>query len=127
MRMPGAPGGLHLAAGLKEQRTSPRPQVEKLPKKLGIRSPLLSPLWVEFAFRGVQIQQLERYFLLLIPRSDVCVGPELYSVHAREGIIAQRWWPAAELAATSETVFPEDLSCRLRGLTKQSRTQNLDP
>ncbi len=88
-------------------------------EELGLCSPVLLPLWdrtVEFSFRGANVQQLERYFLLLTPRSGICFGPELHQVHVEEGIIAQRWWACEEIEATSDVVFPDDLSHRLRDL-----------
>ena len=62
------------------------------------------------------ILQQEHYFLIRVPRGEVSIGPEVREAHIREGITAVRWWSLEEIEATSEEVFPEDLSERLRGL-----------
>jgi 8-oxo-dGTP diphosphatase len=75
------------------------------------------PLWrrtVEFSFRGVHVRQDEQYFLLRMSARDVDFGREVGEAHRHEGILATRWWTLEEIETTSEQVFPEDLSQRIR-------------
>nr|WP_041756787.1 NUDIX hydrolase [Bradyrhizobium sp. ORS 278] len=56
---------------------------------------------------GEQVSSDERYFLIRVGSTD------LSSMHwtelERAAIAAQRWWRPAELAATTDQVFPEDI------------------
>jgi 8-oxo-dGTP pyrophosphatase MutT (NUDIX family) len=88
-------------------------------EELAVDARRLLPLWhrtVEFSFRGRHVRQEEQYFLLRLPPDDVALGPQVREAHLREGIIAARWWSLDELETSSEQVFPEDLSQRVREL-----------
>jgi 8-oxo-dGTP diphosphatase len=61
------------------------------------------------------MDQGARYFLVRTSRDDVKRGEIVADAHRLEGIVAARWWSLAEIATTSEQVFPEDLCERLRG------------
>jgi 8-oxo-dGTP diphosphatase len=56
---------------------------------------------------GEQVSSDERYFLVRVARS------RLSSMHwtelERAAIAEQRWWRRSELAATADTVYPEDI------------------
>ena len=81
------------------------------------------PLWrtaVEFWFRGAYVRQEEQYFLLRIPLGEVALGPDVREAHRHEGIIATRWWSLADIASTSEQVFPDDLALRLRAFSAEA-------
>jgi 8-oxo-dGTP pyrophosphatase MutT (NUDIX family) len=91
--------------------------IREAAEELGIAARTLVPLrdrTVEFTFRGTLIHQQERYFLLRIPAGDVPLGQQVREAHLQEGILATRWWSPEEIESTSEQVFPEDLSQRLR-------------
>jgi 8-oxo-dGTP pyrophosphatase MutT (NUDIX family) len=90
-------------------------------EELAISALRFSPLWertVEFSFRGTPVRQQERYFLVRLSRGEVSLGQEVQEEHAREGIVAARWWSPGELETSSERIFPEDLPQRVRDLTK---------
>ncbi|UFZ04913.1 NUDIX hydrolase [Bradyrhizobium ontarionense] len=57
---------------------------------------------------GERVASDERYFLIRV------IGADISSTHwtelERAAIAAQRWWTRTELAATSDTVYPEDLA-----------------
>jgi len=61
---------------------------------------------------GEQVSSDERYFLIKVGSADTS------SMHwtelERAAIAAQRWWQQAELAATSDQVYPEDIVEMLR-------------
>ncbi|MGJ5177433.1 NUDIX hydrolase [Bradyrhizobium oligotrophicum] len=56
---------------------------------------------------GEPVSSDERYFLVRVDSADIS------SVHwtelERAAIAAQRWWRPAELSATTDQVFPEDI------------------
>jgi 8-oxo-dGTP pyrophosphatase MutT (NUDIX family) len=66
---------------------------------------------IEFDFEGVHYDQSETYF---------CVRSEQFPVtrtgwmdHEHRSMFEHRWWTVAELAATDDTVYPENLAERL--------------
>ena len=92
-------------------------------EELAVSSRPVVPLWrtaVEFWFRGAYVRQEEQYFLLRIPLGEVALGPDVREAHRYEGIIATRWWSLADIASTSEQVFPDDLALRLRAFSAEA-------
>ena len=113
------PGG-----GLEGEETFEEAAAREAGEELVLACTDLIPLWcqtIEFTFRGQQIRQVERYFLVRLSRSAPGLGHTLSEAHRREGIVAARWWSLEEIETTSERVYPVDLCKRLRDLlAKQS-------
>jgi hypothetical protein len=57
------------------------------------------------------VRQQERYFLLEGAGENLLTGVQ--AIHQQEGILEVRWWTRAELEATTEPVFPEELATQL--------------
>lgn len=76
---------------------------------------LVGPIWrrsARFVFTGVLYEQTEFYFVGRAParyQVDIAGFTEL----EKEVIADHRWFSAADLAASAETVYPEELSQRL--------------
>jgi ADP-ribose pyrophosphatase YjhB (NUDIX family) len=88
-------------------------------EELGLPDVVLEQLWqttVEFETRGQRIRQTERYFLVRSIGLDVAPSEAVCAARAKEGILAARWWSPHEIRATTEAIFPEDLSTRLSAL-----------
>lgn len=66
---------------------------------------------VVFWFEGHRTEQDEHYFVVRVDRPSV--STVRMSPAERRGIVGHRWWPVAALAATTETVYPEDLGTYL--------------
>jgi hypothetical protein len=69
---------------------------------------------IEFDFEHVHYDQTETYF---------CVRAEQFPVtrtgwldHEHRSMFEHRWWTVAELAATADTIYPENLADRLTAL-----------
>jgi hypothetical protein len=67
--------------------------------------------------RLLVIDPLKQYFLIRTSSEQISFGPEVRDAHAREGILAVRWWSVDEIGTTSVQIFPADLSELLRDLT----------
>ncbi|WP_315780180.1 MULTISPECIES: NUDIX hydrolase [unclassified Bradyrhizobium] len=61
---------------------------------------------------GEQVSSDERYFLIRVAHDGV--SSTHWTELERAAITAQRWWRREELAATSDQVFPEDITDMLR-------------
>jgi len=69
---------------------------------------------IEFEFEGNHYDQTEHFFCVRTARFGVTdLG---WSVIEQRSVLGHEWWSAAELAATTERVYPEDLAERLRGI-----------
>ena len=61
----------------------------------------------EFVFAGQAYRQVEDFFLVRVDAHEVdTAGFTALEVAA---VLEHRWWPAAELRATDEVVYPADL------------------
>ncbi|MGJ4950147.1 NUDIX hydrolase [Bradyrhizobium sp. HKCCYLS20291] len=56
---------------------------------------------------GEQVSSDERYFLVRVSSTDI--ASTHWTELERAAIAAQRWWHPADLTATTEQVFPEDI------------------
>ena len=75
------------------------------------------PVWTREArydYSGRSYDVHETWLHHHVPHFDP--APTMLSDHENESIIGFRWWTAAELRATDDTVFPPDLGDRLERL-----------
>ena len=63
---------------------------------------------VDYAFEGVAYRQEEDFFRIPVGAFDV--DTSAWTDVERRSVEEVRWWAPAELAATSETVYPEGLA-----------------
>lgn len=70
-----------------------------------------SLVWVRytgFRFEGVDYAQREHFHLARVTSATVNTGG--FNEIERRSVLGHRWWSAAELAATSEVVYPPELA-----------------
>ncbi|MEU3553602.1 bifunctional GNAT family N-acetyltransferase/NUDIX hydrolase [Streptomyces fragilis] len=70
--------------------------------------PLLCVWEHDFTYHGVPVRQHEHVYLARAPHRDL--SGDLTEAHRADGILAWRWWPLEELAATGETIWPPRLA-----------------
>jgi 8-oxo-dGTP pyrophosphatase MutT (NUDIX family) len=63
---------------------------------------------IEFDFEGVRYDQDETFFLVIVAGLEVDLRG--WSDVERRSIVEHRWWTRAELATTTEAVYPEGLA-----------------
>jgi 8-oxo-dGTP pyrophosphatase MutT (NUDIX family) len=71
----------------------------------------------QFTFDRVEYEQHEEYFVARVPRFDI--ERDGWTELERRSLIGSRWWGRAELEATDETFYPEDLAAVLRRLESE--------
>jgi len=81
--------------------------------------PLLSTREVDFATAGTPVHQHERIYVSHGPHREP-TGAHLAAAHARDGILAWRWWTREELRTTTETVWPAELARMLDELEEST-------
>jgi 8-oxo-dGTP pyrophosphatase MutT (NUDIX family) len=105
-----APGG-----GLEPDEDPVQGAERELREELGI-APVVGPwIWrrrVTFAFRGVWIDQDERWFLARLERPDALEDAPLDDA----GAIEARWWSLDELHSTEASIAPAALGSHLAAL-----------
>jgi len=72
-------------------------------------------LWEQravFRFAGIDFDQEEQVLLVEVPEAVAIRATALQALEAMAFRDA-RWWPVADVVATSETVYPADLAARL--------------
>jgi 8-oxo-dGTP pyrophosphatase MutT (NUDIX family) len=69
--------------------------------------PVVLERYVEFDFEGVRFHQNETFFILTVARFDVDASG--LEDHEQRSLFEHRWWTRADLAATTDTVYPEGL------------------
>jgi 8-oxo-dGTP pyrophosphatase MutT (NUDIX family) len=76
------------------------------------------PIWhqvTEFSYDGRQYRQDQDFYLLRVTEWQIDTAG--FDPEEQRTIDAHRWWSAAELDATDETIYPEQLAELLRRCT----------
>lgn len=104
------PGG-GMEAGESHEATARREAAEEL----GAAEVDLTYLWTgltEFRFADRDVSQTEAFYR--VRGHSGVLGPEVEATRRREHILETRWWSLREIEASSERIFPVDLSDRIR-------------
>lgn len=80
-----------------------------------VRDGVVHDHWLTMGYRGGIIRQNERFFLARVAVERRPLG-DVAAMHDHDGIRACHWWTLAELDATGETVWPQELASLVRRL-----------
>lgn len=105
------PGG-----SLEPGETPRQAVIRELREELGVRhvdlGPHLATRTKDHQVAGRDVSQAERYYLARVRPENV--DPQ--AAASPDNIQEWRWWSLAELSATSQTVYPAELTELLRGI-----------
>jgi 8-oxo-dGTP pyrophosphatase MutT (NUDIX family) len=114
------PGG-----GLNEGETSAEGAARELYEETGLRvdpAELGEPVWhqvTRFSYDHRNYRQEQDFYLVRVPEWQIDTTG--FDIEEQRTIDDHRWWTAAELETTAETVYPEDLAELLRRITEGAR------
>ncbi|MEO1591306.1 MAG: NUDIX domain-containing protein [Cyanobacteria bacterium J06632_22] len=103
------PGG-----GLEPGETAEQAARREAKEELGAEQVTLQPLWTgeaHYTYKGQKVIQAETFFW--VTQYSAILGAGIEAEHQLEGITDIRWWSIAALEASSDLIFPSDLSAKL--------------
>lgn len=114
------PGG-----GLNEGETSAEGAARELYEETGLRvdpSDLGEPVWhqvTRFSYDHRDYRQDQDFYLVRVPEWQIDTTG--FDIEEQRTIDDHRWWTAAELETTAETIYPQNLAELLRRITAEAR------
>jgi ADP-ribose pyrophosphatase YjhB (NUDIX family) len=107
------PGG-----GIEEGEDAAAAARREIAEETGLRALEIGPeVWRRrhvFTWRGVELDQRERWFVAQVAHFQVARGG--MTATEQEDLTEARWWSAAELEATTDELVPRALASHLRAL-----------
>lgn len=113
-----------VGGGVDAGESVPDGAVRELAEETGLRldpsrlGPPVRHEVIEYLFDGAWYRQEQDYFLVRVPAFEVSTAG--FDEHERAYLDGHRWWTLAELCATDEPVYPEDIADLLAGLLEEA-------